>query len=96
MPQRQKRALRKPTRKPVKPRQRRRPKGVDIIRRQFANAVRAPDRFFVCSRALYGIVDLLGGGEIAALLDWFNNNDSVVFMAISPEPCEFDSICWGG
>jgi hypothetical protein len=31
--------------------------------------------------------------EMAPLMDWFNNNDSVVFMTVSPEPCPFEPMC---
>jgi hypothetical protein len=31
--------------------------------------------------------------DMAPLLDWFNNNDSVVFLVVSPEPCPFEPMC---
>lgn len=35
----------------------------------------------------------LNVNEMATLLDWFNNNDAVKYMTVSPVPCEFVSMC---
>ena len=59
--------------------------------------IKLPDDTFVpMSELIADAVNAWSGGsdaarnEIKTLLDWFNNNDNVEFLAISPVPCAFD------